>query len=368
MTKIYTDEQQEDMTQAISAAMPLLNDDMFKEISKIERAILFRQFYFPGGVPVLLNIEGKAKSDVFTHWDPRYLEEYIIEAKQNGFHRHFLYYDGLRVNTINFYDASEIITKCIKNNVVQNNDVCKPFNVISILSGLRYMNKIESFISEYGRKLNVSVSDVLTILDNSSNVADKCDEAVMNIVKQSSDEFINENVGWQADDIKYAFDVYEYAQRWNECQVKYMEFKDKLWNILSKTNALNICSNVNTSINVGDVTLQQAITCTQQIGDIVNRGDDRSNDDDVNTNMNADVKTTNNDTDVSVSDDNAGDVKDKDENDSTPVTDVDISDHMNDIKQLLIVIFIFMFVIMFMMSVFIICMIKNKQVSKTNDI
>ena len=144
--------------QKSSAAMSLsdvaqfqgLDSGLLEKLENLETKILYRSYYFQGGLPKKfvngvgtdtenIHYDGFSEErDLFSAWNPRYLDEYIEQAKQYGFHKHFLYYDGNNVNHITFADAT------IKfNHVDQNTD---PNTFYGLISGLEFMNKMNSFI------------------------------------------------------------------------------------------------------------------------------------------------------------------------------------------------------------------------------
>lgn len=267
-----------------------LDDGTMKRIEELERKILYRQFYFPGDTAVKrypglgTDIPGKVKydqipgdRDLFSRWDPRYLDDYIGQAQQQGFHRHFLYFNGTDIQTIDFTEAKDILLPCLINNDVDTTRAgCNAEMIYGILVGLRYMNKVKAFVKEFGKTLGLSEGIVKDILKNGDQWVESCEIKLQSFIGQTRSDFINKDIGYQAYDQKYAFDIAEYAQEWRDAQAKYQEYKNKIWQILKQTNAINICTNNVSGIVQGNATIQQANDCQMRIGDIVNSKDEIS--------------------------------------------------------------------------------------------
>lgn len=255
--------------------LAMLDDGTLKDLERIEREIFFRQFYFPGGQPVLRlpglgkDKPGKYKYDqipgeryLFDDWDPRYIPEYIQQAGQKGFHRHFLYFNGVSVETISYDDAADKLYYAIEGNGFKDSDANVAYG---ILSGLIYMDKLKTFCDEFKSKLGKTKLDLETMANLGRSYVSIADQQLKKVIGQSKDTFISKDNGWYTRDMKYAFDVSEFAREWEEKQAVYQEYKNKIWEILKNVQNLNLCTNNSSGINVGNVTIKQETECLMKI-------------------------------------------------------------------------------------------------------
>lgn len=288
---------------AALALSELMNDSTFQEIQEIEKQVLYRKFYFPGGIPKLrvsggdggdvgmldgMEVEFDGMSvesglrDPFDHWDPRYLKEYVMEARQNGFHKNFIYYDGKDYKTINFYQAGNVLKKCVdwSTGKIYEDGACDKYEVVGIVGGLIYFDKVDSFLESSGiaggkkslfNKMYVTNGDLVELSV----------EKLEALIQQSRKEFKENNFGWMANSNKFAFDSAQYLERWIGLEKKYEEYKDRVWKILEGTNALQLCTN---KVNVvgNNITIQQEMSCIQTIMNSDGEGGDGGDGDEVN--------------------------------------------------------------------------------------
>lgn len=280
--------------------LALLDNGALSKIEELEKKIFYRQFYFPGDAAVKrlpgLGTDTKdvkydqipGDRDLFTRWDPRYLDDYIQQAQQNGFYRHFLYFDGNDVKSISYDEAFERLHGCLNGTgVLKGVGGCTEANVYGILAGLRYMDKLDSFMKEFRVDLGMSKKEVEQMINlYGADIVSVADKQLKRVIGQTKDEFIGKDYGWQAESIEYAFDVSQYAKEWNDAQEEYMKYKNKIWEILKNTNALNLCTNKTSGIQVGDVNIQQAMNCAMRIA---NEVDEKKEIEEV-KNVDADVK------------------------------------------------------------------------------
>ena len=265
---------------ASMALSELMNDKTFQEIQEIEKQVLYRKFYFPGGIPKLRvvgqginkktddfeydqSLEG---SDPFDHWDPRYLKEYITEAQQNGFHRNFIYYNGTEFKTINFSQAAEVLKKCVNwsSGKIDTTGACDKNEVAGIIGGLMYFDKVSSFVEEMDIAGGSSSMFNRVYVYNGDLISPMIDKIANGLIQQSEENFKEKNYGWMANDNKYAFDSAQYLKKWVELENKYNEYKEKIWKILEGTNALQLCTN-NVNVTGNNITIQQEMSCMQTI-------------------------------------------------------------------------------------------------------
>ena len=268
-----------------SAAMALnkiMNDNTFQRIQEIEKQILYRRFYFPGGSPKL-RVAGQGQNnpnddfeydqstegtDPFDHWDPRYLKEYVTIAKQQGFHRNFIYYDGEGYKSINFSQALEILRKCLNVTTgnIESNGACDKYVVTGVIGGLLYFDKLECFVEEMGFG-NASLFTNKVNVINGDLINEAIDKLANGLIKQSMSNFIKNNYGWMSNSNDLAFDVAQYVKEWVALEAEYQKYKDEVWEILKSLNALELCTN-NVDVTGNNITIQQEMNCVQKISDV----------------------------------------------------------------------------------------------------
>jgi hypothetical protein len=251
-----------------------LDAGVMDKLEKLEREINYRCYFFPGGQPRLF-VEGEGEDtetikydnlpgglDIFATFNPRYYTHYIQQAKQYSFHKHFLYYDGVDVKQINFSNAGNILR-----NASPETDAKIYYG---ILAGLRYMDKVDSFVQDQYQYVGMSVGEINKIFKMCSSGADNiirnCEYQIQNVVKQDRYEFVESDEGWLASDWKYSF-AEDLLDDWAEVQEEYEKYKEKLWAAMQNIDNLNLCSNYNSGITHGNVTIQQMNQCIQAIED-----------------------------------------------------------------------------------------------------
>lgn len=255
--------------------LAMLDDGTLADLERIEQEIFFRQFYFPGGPAVLrlpglgTDVPGKYKYDqipgekyMLDDWDPRYIPQYIQQANQQGFHRHFLYFNGSSVETISYDDAADKLYYAIEGRGFRESDSKV---VYGILSGLLYMNKMKTFCDEFKGKLGKTKADLEQHAMLGRDLVSIADQQLKKVIGQSKDTFIKQDNGWYTRDMKYAFDVEKYAREWEQKQVIYQEYKNKIWEILKNVQNLNLCTNNTSGINIGNVSIKQETECLMKI-------------------------------------------------------------------------------------------------------
>ena len=349
---------------AAMALSELLNDTTFQEIQEIEKQILYRKFYFPGGIPKL-RIAGQGINkpnddfeydqstddiDPFDHWDPRYLNEYIVIAKQNGFHRNFIYYNGRDFNTINFSQAYEVLKNCVNwtTGKIDTTGSCDKYEVAGIIGGLLYFDKVTSFVEETklaGGKTNIFNR---VVLYNSDIIQPTVDKLANGLIQQSEKNFKNNNFGWMANNNKYAFDSAQYLSRWMELENQYNEYRERVWDILKDLNALQLCTN-NVDVTGNNITIQQEMSCIQTI---------TGSDDNEETHETVDVDSDK-DEDKDENE-NEGEDKDENENKNNDKPD-DENNHNNNTNNIYLIIAIIAVSVLFIAGIiFVIIYYKRK--------
>ena len=270
--QILHDEYQKITTKANDGALALqmlMNDQTFARINEIEKEIMFRRFYFPGGVPELI-IVNESDFAAYDEWDPRVMQDYIIRAKQRGFHRYFIIYDSNNMNyrTSNFGEADKILNmsmdwiQCTWDSAVQTDTAVKQ-QCSDILAGLIYFGKLDVFLKEFDYPCNnKTVQKVRTNLDDILSAKIK---KIQLFIGQTQKNFVNDNIGWTAyDDNSFAFDCEKLLPEWLSLQQKYEEYKNKVFEILQDLEALQLCTNyVNAYGN--NLYINQGISCAQTV-------------------------------------------------------------------------------------------------------
>ena len=267
-------------TNASEAISSLMNDKTFQQIEEIEKQIMYRKYYFPGGIPKL-RIPGTGANkesddfeydqsnkdaDPFDHWDPRYINEYIRLAKQNGFHRHFVYYNGADFKTISFTQALDILKKCVNwnNGTIDESGACDKFEVCGIIGGLIYFDKYKTFIEETGIAGGKTSLFQRVWTANNDMIELTIEKLENGLIQQSRYDFKNNNYGWMASSNKYAFDSEEYLSKWIELENEYEKYKDKIWKILEQTDTLQLCTN-KVNVTGNNISIQQEMQCLQSV-------------------------------------------------------------------------------------------------------
>ena len=282
-------------TNADNAALAfdaLLNDDNFKEIEKLERYIQYRMFYFPGGLPKLkINGHGKdneyeeydnldSKVDPFSeNWDYRYIRDYVEVARSNSFHRWFIaVIPSSTKTTFKPMNFGQFYTDYVKqaplmwiNESFDEDKVpatLKFDELAGAMAGLEFMDKLDSFIA-YLKEMQVDVvtkKRFNTLKGKLSTFIQMKNELNNNLIKQSEEEFKNNNIGWLARSYDYAFDCAQYTAELIRRRDEYEKFKEQLWAVLKTSPAINLCTNY-TSVTGNNVSIVQEMKCVQVIQD-----------------------------------------------------------------------------------------------------
>ena len=246
-----------------------LDSGMLEKIEKLELQMQFRSYYFQGGLPKkfvfgvgkdtkLVHYDGLTEErDMFEIWNPRYVDTYIEQAKQYGFHTHFLYFDGKSVEHMSFAEA-----------FTQLQLIEQGQKFYGILAGMGFMNKLVPFFAEYQlNNLTLGKADDLLKSDVNGYVK-LADNALQATIGQTSKQFVDNDVGFIAYDEKWWFagDLYK---EWKGLQNEYTRYKERLWEALSQLENVNICTNRVSGIQVGNVNINQINNCIQKINETV---------------------------------------------------------------------------------------------------
>jgi hypothetical protein len=263
--------------------LKLLDGGLLTKIEDLEKNIVYRRFYIPGGPPKKL-LPGKGTEtdtvkydgitgtrDVFEKWDPRYIDDYIQQARQKAFHKRFLYFDGDDIRAASFASASnelKVVDFTTGLYMGDKNDSVRTRRVYGLISGIQYFDKLTLFTKDYADQLGITTAGWKKAILNADNIVKTATNHLQDFIGYTADEFKNYDngfmVGSDRKDLWFADDLMD---EWTELQEKYTEYKNRIWEILQNTNALNLCSNRVSGVFVGDAPITQSLNCIQQIGD-----------------------------------------------------------------------------------------------------
>ena len=263
-----------DAAEAISMIEQIgrLDDGNLQKIETLEREILYRKFYFPGGTAKLKVQDNNEDSDLFTKWDPRYIQEYIISAQQNGFHRWFLYHDGSEIKQANFTDAYVTFLECVdfENYKFPFKSSCNSDTPYGMMAGLIYFDKVQSFIDEYGENLGCTEKSFSNASAKGNNKISVYLSKISSFIGQTEKNFKYNDIGYTVRDDKLSF-AGDLTGEMEKHKREYEEYKTKIWNILSGVKALNLCTNKTSGVFVGGVTVTQQMQCVQRINEAIEK-------------------------------------------------------------------------------------------------
>jgi hypothetical protein len=265
--------------------LKLLDNGILEKIEELEKNILYRRFYIPGGPAKrlgpgkgtdtdLIKFDGNTSDrDIFEKWDPRYLDDYVQQARQKAFHKWFLYFDGTDIVSASFAEAAnelKVVDFVTGLYWSDKNDVTRVMRVYGLISGLQYFGKVSLFTKDYSDKLGITTSGWKKAIINAENVVRNATNHLQEFMGYTSEEFIENDdgymVGSDRKDLWFASDLMD---EWTALQKKYEEYKQKIWEILKNSNVLNICSNRVSGVNVGNVSIAQEMSCINKIGEII---------------------------------------------------------------------------------------------------
>lgn len=248
---------------ASMSLMMLMNDKTFQEIQEIEKQVIYRRFYFPGGEPKKIIVQSKSE---LKRWDPRTIDEYIVLAKQQGFHRFFIYYNGFDFKHISFTQAATVLKNCIdwSSQRIFETGGCDKLDVCGIIAGLIYFDKVDSFFEEI-TTIGANKTMFNKLCDAYADIIDPMIEKIANVlVHQTQNNFKKNNYGWMAEDDNLAFDSGKYVAQLVTLKAQYEMYKDRVWKILEDLNALEVCTNY-TNITGNNLSIDQKMQCALSI-------------------------------------------------------------------------------------------------------
>lgn len=291
----YTPEEITTITQALASLEAIgINPDVQKEMDKLDKEITYRRFYFPG-CDTRLRIEGEGTDDAYktyktatrVSFDPRYIQNYIELCKEKGFYKWMLWFDpedNDKLKQLDFEMAFNNFKRYyegnghVKSEYIDNKKAIE--TVASTYASLKYFDKLSCFnlyVNEVDG-VDFTVGKINTKKWNvfESNYAEVINEYVTkltNKIGQTLTEFKTNDIGYFAPS-SLAFGITDdMIQTYQRYETEYKEYKEKLWNVLEKVNALQICVNKDNSINEiangGELNVTQMNNCVQTISNIV---------------------------------------------------------------------------------------------------
>lgn len=283
------DGEKESVVSALSSLEPLmmLNKDVLDKLEKIDKELVYRRFYFPGGTPKLYMKGDQADTNEIHYvqdntdggFDPRFIKDYIAEAKQNGFHRHVIVYnpssskyeaksfDQLK-NLLQTYYINDKTVDYIRNSrgITTFEKQVKQESMAALFASLIYFDKYELFMNEFKREFKP---------DQMEKVMAYYDDFIQNelyrlsdVIGQSAEDFVKNDYGWMGPE-SLAFDASIFVEDYAKYKAEYDKLKDQIWQWLSQITSLNLCANRVSGIyqasDEAQINLTQMSNCYQSV-------------------------------------------------------------------------------------------------------
>lgn len=281
--------EKESVVSALSSLEPLmiLNKDVLDKLEQIDKELVYRRFYFPGGTPKLYMKGNQADTDEIHYvqdntdggFDPRFIKDYIAEAKQNGFHRHVIVYnpssskyeaksfDQLK-NLLQTYYINDKTVDYIRNSrgITTFEKQLKQESMAALFASLIYFDKYELFMNEFKREFKP---------DQMEKVMAYYDEFIQDelyrlgdTIGQSAEDFVENDYGWMGPE-SLAFDASIFIEDYTKYKAEYDKLKDQIWQWLSQITSLNLCANRVSGIyqasDEAQINLTQMSNCYQSV-------------------------------------------------------------------------------------------------------
>lgn len=281
--------EKESVVSALSSLEPLmvLNKDVLDKLEKIDKELVYRRFYFPGGTPKLYMKGDQADTNEIHYvqdntdggFDPRFIKDYIAEAKQNGFHRHVIVYnpssskyeaksfDQLK-NLLQTYYINDKTVDYIRNSrgITTFEKQLKQESMAALFASLIYFDKYELFMNEFKREFKPDqMEKVMAYYDDFiQNELYRLSDAI----GQSAEDFVKNDYGWMGPE-SLAFDASIFVEDYAKYKAEYDKLKDQIWQWLSQITSLNLCANRVSGIyqasDEAQINLTQMSNCYQSV-------------------------------------------------------------------------------------------------------
>lgn len=283
------DGEKESVVSALSSLEPLmmLNKDVLDKLERIDKELVYRRFYFPGGTPKLYMKGDQADTNEIHYvqdntdggFDPRFIKDYIAEAKQNGFHRHVIVYnpssskyeaksfDQLK-NLLQTYYINDKTVDYIRNSrgITSFEKQVKQESMAALFASLIYFDKYELFMDEFKREFKPDqMEKVMAYYDDFiQNELYRLSDAI----GQSAEDFVKNDYGWMGPE-SLAFDASIFVEDYAKYKAEYDKLKDQIWQWLSRITSLNLCANRVSGIyqasDEAQINLTQMSNCYQSV-------------------------------------------------------------------------------------------------------
>jgi hypothetical protein len=219
-----------------------------QRLEEIEKWFLYHRFYFLGSDDPILR-----KGNDFSNWDPRYMEDYIIEATQKGYKNYFLYYDR---NEGMLRPKSALALQDDLRNLEGNcSDTHACATSLDVFVGCIFFEKQEC--TEY-KNIFSYVTTLADFNESLNNLKKK-----LGVSKISDNGYISINPSETFGDI---IDINQQLDRYNHYEAQYKEFCDKMITTLADVPYLQFCVNKSSGVFEGEnINISQVMNCTQNI-------------------------------------------------------------------------------------------------------
>ena len=281
--------EKESVVSALSSLEPLmiLNKDVLDKLEKIDKELVYRRFYFPGGTPKLYMKGDQADTNEIHYvqdntdggFDPRFIKDYIAEAKQYGFHRHVIVYnpssskyeaksfDQLK-SLLQTYYINDKTVDYIRNSrgITTFEKQVKQESMAALFASLIYFDKYKLFMDEFKREFKAEqMEKVMAYYDD--YIQNEI-YRLTNAIGQTHEDFVKNDYGWMGPE-SLAFDASIFIADYAKYKAEYDKLKDQIWQWLSQITSLNLCANRVSGIyqasDEAQINLTQMSNCYQSV-------------------------------------------------------------------------------------------------------
>ena len=232
----------------------------------VEQGLMWRMYYFPGGRTKRwisgvgvdtdeVHYDGiTGDRDIFAEYNPRYLDQYVIQSQQNGWYNHFIYFNGKTVEHTTIAEAAKYLSSGIVDD-----------RYYGYIAGLVFFDKLELMIVEYEDRYAFDADELISELER-SQLMHNCDAKLEATIGVTKKQFLTSSSGWLAQDNKFCFakDIWD---KYQSVLAEYEMYREKLWESLSAKPCFQLCTNVTKGIFIGNVTISQATECEGMMAD-----------------------------------------------------------------------------------------------------
>ena len=247
-----------DFTDALNAISDYkgLDAEIVDKMEELEKGLLWRMYYFSGGVTKrwisgigidtdLIHYDGiTGDRDLFAEYNPRYLDEYVIQSRQNGWYNHLIYSNGVDVKHTTLSNIAQTLSFVKKNG-----------EYFGMIAAMIFFDKLDLFVENYDFDKQSLLNDL-----NSSRKQSLYDRMLEQTIGVTKRQFQEDSRGWLATDERFCFaaDIWE---KYKSMKEEYDIYRERLWNEISSKPCFQICSNVVKGTFVGNITITQVANC-----------------------------------------------------------------------------------------------------------